>query len=204
MWRRRLAIFTSTVVRTKSHRVAVIVFVFFAVNLAWALVGNWSISFGGRRYSGNGHASRESGVYSCRGYLVIAIRNSFYVAGRELRATERGPEPILWNVPWSIMADMTVGPSMFSRRGVNGILDDRPRTIYPGLVINWQDSARGEWHNRGIAIHWVVLTALPAVVPVVSFVRRRKRVSQGLCAVCGYDLRATPDRCPECGTFNEL
>ena len=56
-----------------------------------------------------------------------------------------------------------------------------------------------------VAPHWL-LTALAASLPALRGLRgyrawhqARRRARTGLCQSCGYDLRATPGRCPECG-----
>ena len=53
---------------------------------------------------------------------------------------------------------------------------------------------------------WYVPFGAPcalSAIPAAFMVRRRyvlhRRRSSGLCRNCGYDLRATPDRCHECG-----
>lgn len=67
--------------------------------------------------------------------------------------------------------------------------------------------------NRGWRISLWYPALLFGILPglrlgtwLISAIRRRRSrraKCEGECLICGYDLRGTPERCPECGTIPE-
>lgn len=83
-----------------------------------------------------------------------------------------------------------------------------PQRHFAGIWHEWRDWPVSYGVDRvdcwGIPLAWLagVTAVLPGIGAVVFLTKRRRRgrVKRGLCPVCGYDVRATPTRCPECGT----
>jgi hypothetical protein len=65
-----------------------------------------------------------------------------------------------------------------------------PLTVYVldiRVLVRW---------TLALPIAWGIYLALEQRA---GSLRRRRRIATGCCPQCGYDLRVTPDRCPECG-----
>ena len=75
---------------------------------------------------------------------------------------------------------------------------------FEGLHTHWlpklsRTSSQRSWYIP----MWIttLLFGVGAILPQAFIrLRRRKRKKLGLCVKCGYDLRGSKDRCPECGT----
>jgi len=121
---------------------------------------------------------------------------------------------------WTDASQFPVWPPGF-------VYDTAPSLGYDPILYTPNRAALGNvgWYHFGILIwqfqpplaptgkinslvyipYWLTIAfaILPGMQAFIKLRRRRQRVyrmSQGLCLTCGYDLRASPDRCPECGT----
>ena len=131
---------------------------------------------GGQRGSGNQGAAIES----LDGHLILYVKDS---SDWEKTWIRIGGDHLWW---W-------------------GCMDER--LDHQALGLRW-----GRWfhfpHDGYYIKLWAVVLPYPhaatllCVVPLLllcRYRRTRRSTRAGFCPACGYDLRATPDRCPECG-----
>jgi predicted RNA-binding Zn-ribbon protein involved in translation (DUF1610 family) len=78
-------------------------------------------------------------------------------------------------------------------------------TVFDHLGFFWQRDYLGPKSRSSPSVctlglpHWLFVLVF-GLSPMLPFRRQQRRRKLGLCLTCGYDLRASKERCPECGT----
>lgn len=107
----------------------------------------------------------------------------------------------LTGLSWSTLtADQFYSPwPLDPLPGVRMIGSGRSAIAANGTVVSF---AQSTYH-----IPYWIPTILSAILPMVwclTYLRHRRRQKAGMCRKCGYDLRGSPRRCPECGEEHQV
>jgi hypothetical protein len=115
------------------------------------------------------------------------------------------------NAGWMSVArlwvDQPPAPSWSWRHDAQPVQDQKwsgwERTLGVGAENNAGRLGAFAFRHRSWSIahrNVVLLTVILPAARLFHALRVRARKARRRCPACGYDLRATPDRCPECGT----
>jgi hypothetical protein len=145
-----------------------------------------------------------------RGHTTLMAQSK---GGRLWLQVWNGADPLpTWRAAWRAGGDLgwvlrgTTNPPFQPKTPIEVGYTPPPFLRSNFFGFDWDDSDFGMPRGgrvRMLAVpHWSLLAcaALPSAARIIGWSRRRVRRRTGLCPTCGYDLRASPDRCPECGT----
>jgi len=168
---------------------------------------------------GSGHVNRSDYRVSCFRGLIC------FVAIREHRALTNDPEFLQWNDFYraATIAAKSEGSGwkVVSKTWPLGDWNWLPSYVHLDSVGSWHRMFY--WKSDGfeqpgyadravfVAARFWVIALLTGIWPISSVglllrqrIRKRRLIRSGQCPICGYDLRASPDRCPECGALPEV
>lgn len=138
-----------------------------------------------------GVVARDVTIWSARGGVGVYVSDLSYGTRRE----NFGP---VWKDDAMVVYPYVPIPQLKEGRSMGG-------AGFTWFSRRYEPDSWGLLEERAFVFPWaapLLLCLLPLVLIGRSFLARRRkslRIRRGLCVGCGYDLRHSRERCPECG-----
>jgi hypothetical protein len=136
---------------------------------------------------------------------LVSLRGGIQIAAAKNLTTQESSSAKDWNLGW-------FSQRLDSSKWTSGAPGDRwqvlnvsgNNSLHKFLGFRYASGGIGTagwfWSIRVPLWSIALLCSLLPAIRLSKAIATLRRTRLGLCPKCGYDLRACPDRCPECGT----